>query len=1078
MLFIKLASENFNPSPQTVSKITHIFRHNVERFYKTDLMTWTKSKDGSNGWCQKTGCQNVYSYFMFRYPPSLRTWMSHRTWNKLMKAMNGNKRWTRAKTASTPSSVPSFNVCHQNIPWNKSKEVTALYISQIILRFSPALLFITEANPDKVEAAAPPDYTFIRGTLPGEKLCRVSLLIKVTDPYEVIEANVDVPTVAVKLGGWVFMGVYREWTHGGRAETKDRRDLELIRLKTLVKWWRKHLRGKSIIMGDFNVDPQDPPITAHQRTLNDIRDLIESNLVDRGWMQMVTEITRSQRVQEPGLLDHIYTKERNFIEHVHRENVNGEDHSCIGVKVRLQEPVFQSETFLARNVDGIPEGAFEYEFCNSRVYEIYRAPDVDEALDCLEFKIIRAANIVAPERRIRTRENYAKWMTPELQLKTKRRNAMRLRAEKSKKPEDWHTFKVFQKELNKELRRAREDDLKNDLDIKDGKTRWKRIRAHAKLKSKKGNTGNADIELNIGDDLVKEPKQVAETLNNYFKDKVVKLREGLKISVEDSLSYTDEYLQGREVKDFEFHQVSRPYVKSIIRQMSNTGALGRDRIGTKLIKRYRHVLTGPITHIVNMSIYHGVYPRNWKMGIITPLPKDGDPKIAKNWRPICIMPALSKILETVLNNQISGHMEREGLYSETQHAYRKVRSVTTALLELDTIVKNQLNKGKLVAVVTTDISAGFNLVSKEILVPKLKKFGFGELSQKLLSHYLSGRKTRVKVKNILSGEVYLDTGVGEGTVLGPNFFSCGMTDVSVVAKRVMKALEEDKNIKVFITQIEYADDCTGVVAADNEDDLQVAVDDLLAGFSRFYGANGLKLNESKCNVLVMRPGKKVKTITLAGQDEVEVLRLLGLFIDNKLSYEAHTKIVCGRLSGKINALDRLHGKASFKTLKEATVSLVHSTIEFCAELYLRTEKNQKAVQKKLNSSMRVLLGVTELNASCTGMMRDLRWLNLSNMYRWCQIRTLKRILSLQGGQTPHLWEILDLTTSTHYSVRYQAIKLSWRKLTRWAREAYVFTSTMLYNELGLHGRLFADYEDMRDQVKNTLIWTFGNANLK
>ena len=61
-----------------------------------------------------------------------------------------------------------------------------------------------------------------------------------------------------------------------------------------------------------------------------------------------------------------------------------------------------------------------------------------------------------------------------------------------------------------------------------------------------------------------------------------------------------------------------------------------------------------------------------------------------------------------------------------------------------------------------------------------------------------------------------------------------MTDVSVVAKRVMKHLKEKKNIKVFIMQIECADDCTGVVPADNEDDLQVAVDDLLAGFSRFY----------------------------------------------------------------------------------------------------------------------------------------------------------------------------------------------------------------------------------------------------
>ena len=94
-----------------------------------------------------------------------------------------------------------------------------------------------------------------------------------------------------------------------------------------------------------------------------------------------------------------------------------------------------------------------------------------------------------------------------------------------------------------------------------------------------------------------------------------------------------------------------------------------------------------------MAIYHGEYPSAWKLGIITPLPKGGNPHEEKNWRPITINTSMSKILETCLNNQISEHMETSGLYSKTQHAYRKVRSVTTALIELDTIVKRELNKG-------------------------------------------------------------------------------------------------------------------------------------------------------------------------------------------------------------------------------------------------------------------------------------------------------------------------------------------------------------------------------------------------
>ena len=212
----------------------------------------------------------------------------------------------------------------------------------------------------------------------------------------------------------------------------------------------------------------------------------------------------------------------------------------------------------------------------------------------------------------------------------------------------------------------------------------------------------------------------------------------------------------------------------------------------------------------------------------------------------------------------------------------------------------------------------------------------------------------MKIKNIVSSEVGLETGVGEGSVLGPNFFSCGMTDMSVVARRVMRKLEE-QDVKVFITQIEYADNTTGILAADNEHDLQLAVDARLKGFSDYYLANGLKHNESKCHVMVFRPKKKIMDITCASMKEEPMLRLLGLFIDNMLEYDQHTKIICGRLVGKITHLEALKNKASFKTLKEVMMANIHSTIEFVAELYLREHKYQMLIQKKLNLCLKILM---------------------------------------------------------------------------------------------------------------------------
>ena len=987
--------------------------------------------------------------------------LTRRRRNQLMKAYNGNK---------TPV-APSFNVVAQNIPWYTKPKDVGVCIDKLLFRFRPAIVFISEVEPDLVEANKPPDYTFLRGTLSGKDCVRVCALIKVTEKYEVLEINVEVPTVAIKLLGWTFIGCYREWTWGKDPATNNRRDLELVRLKTLIKYWRR-IKGKSLLMGDMNFDPREPR-TPHQVSLNGIRGLVEAEITDRGWIQHVQEITRSQSGQAPAILDHLYCNKDDFVEHVYVENTTGTDHYAIGAKIRLTAPVFVSKSFFCRSVKKIPEGAFEHVFCNSRVHEIYSSETVDDAVSSLEQKIVKTLNVVALVRRVQTRAYYAKWLTEDLKLKIKRRNAMRLKAERTGDRADWNVFKAYRKILSKQLREARQADLIADLDVKDSKERWRNVKKHSNMGA---NKQEDDIELEIDEELVSEPGMVANSLNSYFKEKVVKLRSGLDVSVEKSLEYTDEYLGKRDVEEYEFQQVSRKKVKQIIRNLTNTGATGRDGISTEVLKKYAHVITGPLTHIINMSIYFGVYPSAWKLGHISPLPKGGSRKDPKNWRPICINTAMSKCLETVINDQISSWMESTGLYSRTQHAYRKVRSVSTALIELDTVLRDQLNRGNTCAVLTTDISAGFNLVSKEILIPKMARFGFGELSCQLLKNYLTGRRTRTKVNNIMSAEVELETGVGEGSVLGPNFFSCGMTDIGVVASRVMKEIKDKHGIEVFITQVEYADDTTGLIGAKNESDLQIAVDALLQGFSRFYSVNGLKLNESKCNVMVVRPHIKVNDITCAGEVEVEKIKLLGLHIDNKLSYESHTKIICGRILGKMKHLEALKAKASFRTLKEVTVSLIHSTIEFCAELYLISHRNQVLIQKKLNSVMRMLLD-WDFEASCADMMDVLSWLNVHNMRVWCCVRTLKRIMT-HPSQTPNLWELVNMNEGPLHNVRYRALKLNWRKNTRWARDSFVSQATDLYNKLGMHGRAFEDYQDMRDKVKSDIVQKFGNKNLK
>ena len=88
------------------------------------------------------------------------------------------------------------------------------------------------------------------------------------------------------------------------------------------------------------------------------------------------------------------------------------------------------------------------------------------------------------------------------------------------------------------------------------------------------------------------------------------------------------------------------------------------------------------------------YPQTWKYGIISPVPKSGDLTIDKNWRPVTLLPVMSKILETVLNMQLKNHMEATNILCSSQHAYRASKSTETAWADLDTKIQKATDSGK------------------------------------------------------------------------------------------------------------------------------------------------------------------------------------------------------------------------------------------------------------------------------------------------------------------------------------------------------------------------------------------------
>ena len=133
---------------------------------------------------------------------------------------------------------------------------------------------------------------------------------------------------------------------------------------------------------------------------------------------------------------------------------------------------------------------------------------------------------------------------------------------------------------------------------------------------------------------------------------------------------------------FEFACVGPHEIEQVVNKLKTTGAVGFDDISTAVIKKFSKVLIPHITKVVNLSIMTSSYPQTWKYGIISPVPKGGDLGIDKNWRPVTLLPVMSKILESILNSQLKQHMERNKILGPSQHAYRAGKSTAVSYTHL------------------------------------------------------------------------------------------------------------------------------------------------------------------------------------------------------------------------------------------------------------------------------------------------------------------------------------------------------------------------------------------------------------
>ena len=391
---------------------------------------------------------------------------------------------------------------------------------------------------------------------------------------------------------------------------------------------------------------------------------------------------------------------------------------------------------------------------------------------------------------------------------------------------------------------------------------------------------------------------------------------------------------------FSFQPTTSELVTGEIFSLNTSKATPKDSIPTKILKENYDIFGYKLATDFNWAINNGSFPENQKYADISPIFKKDNNLDKSNYRPVSILVSLSKIFERLLFYQINAFMDPK--LSIYQCGFRKNMNAQNCLLVMLEKWRHCLDNGGSTGVLLTDLSKAFDCLIHDLLIAKLHAYGFDYNALKLIHNYITGRYQRVAVNSTYSSWTEIIYGVPQGSILGPLLFNIYIRDLFMFT--------EGRNTA------NYADDNSPYVCSTDIDsvisELEYDSDILLDWVSN----NGLKANPNKFHLILNDHDDKhfIKIENRKIYNSTSE-KLLGIKIDNKLSFNEHVTELCRKASQKLHALSRISRFMNISQRKVIMKAFIHSQFGYCPLVWMfHSRKLNNRINKIQERSLRIV----------------------------------------------------------------------------------------------------------------------------
>ena len=550
-------------------------------------------------------------------------------------------------------------------------------------------------------------------------------------------------------------------------------------------------------------------------------------------------------------------------------------------------------------------------------------------------------------------------------------------------------------------------------------------------------------------------KDIAEGFNDYFSN----IGPDLACKIDTPNLNFQTYIEKAKSEFSAFQPVTVSNVYHLLHGLSSNKATGVDKISSKIIKIAAPAISDSLTYIFNQAITLSLFPHEWKTARVIPLYKNGQRNLPGNYRPISVLPVISKIMEQILYEQLYNYLTKFELLSDSQFGFRKFHFTATALLDCTNDWYMNLDRKMFNLVVLIDLKKAFDTVDHQILLKKLELYGIKGQALSFLESYLSNRNQKCQIQGSVSSEKLIKCGVPQGSILGPLFFLLYINDLPQCLDKTKPRL--------------FADDTNLTVSGDSITYLETAVNSDLEKLRKWLIANKLSLNVAKTEFMLIGSKQMIKNISnlqLNVKIENESIKqvyeskTLGVTIDQHLSWKTNTENICKKITSGISALRRLKEFADKQTLLSVYNAIVRPYFDYCCEVWdVFGETQSKRLQKLQNRAARIILNMSN-DIDHSVALQALGWKPLKTERKKSKAKIMYKLLNKMGPKS-----LSNLFTYkgevTNYKLRNISSSLCLpQPRTNNMKKSFVYDGAHLWNSIPKEIRESKSFSSFRKKI--------------